>query len=84
MQLYCSEMASKNVIADLNKGEKLDDKNYYLWSKKIQYLLNELDVLKTLTTTMEPPEEGTLHSTVETNKSTMSGSKRIVVRALPC
>jgi len=30
----CSEMASKTIVADLVKGEKLDGKNYDMWSKK--------------------------------------------------
>ena len=52
-------MASKNVVADLTKGEKLDGSNYDMWHRKIQYLLNEQEVLDTLTTLMICPEEGT-------------------------
>jgi hypothetical protein len=51
-------MASKNVVADLNRGEKLDGKNYDIWHHKIQYLLDELEVLETLTNSMEEPEQG--------------------------
>ncbi|XP_038707271.1 uncharacterized protein LOC120002581 [Tripterygium wilfordii] len=52
-------MASKNVIADLNKGEKLTgSENYDVWRRKIQYLLNEQEVLETLEMAMVPPEEG--------------------------
>lgn len=43
-------MASKNVVADLNKGEKLNGSNYDMWHRKIQYLFNEQEVLDTLTT----------------------------------
>jgi len=38
-------MASKNSIADLNKGEKLDGKNYDIWYHKVQYLLDKQEVL---------------------------------------
>lgn len=51
-------MASKSVIADLNKGEKLDGTNYDMWRRKITYLLNEQDVLETLEMFMVRPEEG--------------------------
>jgi len=29
-------MAFKNIIADLNKGEKLDGNNYDIWYRKVQ------------------------------------------------
>jgi hypothetical protein len=51
-------MASKTVVVDLNQGEKLDGKNYNIWHRKIQYLLDELEVLETLTNLMEEPEQG--------------------------
>jgi hypothetical protein len=51
-------MASKTVVADLNRGEKLDGKNYDILHRKIQYLLDELEVLETLTNSMEEPEQG--------------------------
>lgn len=34
-------MASKNIVADLTKGEKLDSLNYDMRHYKIQYLINE-------------------------------------------
>ena len=34
-------MATKNVVTDLTKREKLDGTNYDMWHRKIQYLLNE-------------------------------------------
>ena len=49
-------MATKNVVADLTKGEKLDGTNYDMWHRKIQYLLNEQEVLETLTNVMMRPE----------------------------
>ena len=50
--------ASKNIVAELNKGEKFNSDNYEIWSMKIQYVLEEQEVLEALTTTMEEPEEG--------------------------
>ena len=51
-------MASKTIIVDLNKGEKLDGENYDIWHPKIQYILNEQEVLETLTQEMIAPEDG--------------------------
>ena len=55
---FCSEMASKSIVADLNKGEKLDSENYNIWHRKIQYVLNEQEVLETLTYSLSKPDEG--------------------------
>ena len=51
-------MTSKSIVANLNKGEKLDGNNYDIWHRKIQYLLDELDVLETLTNSMTKPPVG--------------------------
>ena len=51
-------MATKNVVANLTKGEKLDETNYDMWHRKIQYLLNEQEVLETLNNVMMRPENG--------------------------
>ena len=51
-------MASKGIVADLNKGEKLDGENYNIWHHKIQYVLNEQEVLETLTHLLSKPDEG--------------------------
>ena len=51
-------MATKNVVANLTKGEKLDETNYDMWHRKIQNLLNEQEVLETLTNVMMWPENG--------------------------
>uniref|UniRef100_A0A2N9IJL4 CCHC-type domain-containing protein n=1 Tax=Fagus sylvatica TaxID=28930 RepID=A0A2N9IJL4_FAGSY len=51
-------MASKGIAADLNKGEKLDGDNYDIWHRKIQYVLNEQEVLETLTHSLSAPEQG--------------------------
>ena len=55
---FCSEMASKSIVADLNKGEKLDGENYNIWHYKIQYVLNDQEVLETLTHSLSKPDEG--------------------------
>ncbi|OMP00245.1 Zinc finger, CCHC-type [Corchorus olitorius] len=34
-------MAAKNIIADLNKSEKLNGDNYNIWHRKVQYILEE-------------------------------------------
>ena len=41
-------MASKNIITDLNKGEKLDGDNYNIWQTKIQYVLEEQEALEVI------------------------------------
>ena len=51
-------MASKGIIADLNKGGKLDDDNYDIWHRKIQYVLNEQEIWETLTHSLSTPEQG--------------------------
>ena len=54
---YCDlRMASKNIIADLNKGEKLNGDNYNIWHLKIQYVLEEQEVLETINVEMEEPQ----------------------------
>ncbi|GAV83069.1 UBN2_3 domain-containing protein [Cephalotus follicularis] len=56
-------MTIKNIIADLNKGEKLTDTNYNIWYKKMNFLLNEQELYEYLTTVMtRPPEENTVQS----------------------
>ena len=47
---------AKNIVAGLNKGEKLNGDNYEIWSMKIQYVLEEqedLEVLKMPLTGLE-------------------------------
>ena len=49
-------MASKSIIVDLNKGEKLNGDNYNIWNLKIQYVLEEQEVLETINVEMEEPQ----------------------------
>ena len=50
---------SKNITAELNKGEKLNGDNYDIWHRKIQYILEEQDALETLTNTIILPQSDT-------------------------
>lgn len=36
-------MATKNVVANLTKRDKLVGTNYDIWHRKIQYFLNDQD-----------------------------------------
>ncbi len=51
-------LATKNIVAELNKGEKLNGDNYKIWSIKIQYVLEEQEALEVLSLVMEVPKEG--------------------------
>ena len=50
---------TKSIVADLNHGDKLNEKNYDVWHRKIQYLLEEQDMLETITQPMAEPEQST-------------------------
>ena len=52
--------ATKSIIVDLNQGEKLNEKNYDIWHCKIQYVLEEQDMLKTITQPMAEPKQGNI------------------------
>ena len=51
-------VVTKSIIADLNQGEKLNEKNYDVSHRKIQYVLEEQDMLETITQPMAEPEQG--------------------------
>ncbi|KAK2986482.1 hypothetical protein RJ640_001005 [Escallonia rubra] len=51
-------MATKNVIADLVKGEKLNGNNYDVCHKKMKFMLNEQELEEYLTKEMVAPTEG--------------------------
>ena len=50
--------ASKSIIVDLNHGDKLNEKNYDVWHRKIEYLLEKQEMLETITQSMTEPEHG--------------------------
>ena len=52
-------MASKTIIVDLNKGDKLNGDNYNLWKLKIGYVLEEQEALEAVNNVMNEPEDGT-------------------------
>ncbi|KAL3534342.1 hypothetical protein ACH5RR_002803 [Cinchona calisaya] len=56
--MIVGEMASKNIIADLKKGEKMNGTNYDIWLRKVMYFLNKQELLDHLTNSMIPPEAG--------------------------
>ena len=39
---------TKNIITELNKDEKLNDDNYEVWLRKVQYILVKQEALETL------------------------------------
>ena len=51
-------LASKNIVAELSKGEKLNGDDYEIWSLKIQYVLEEQKALKVLNFIMNELGEG--------------------------
>ena len=58
---YIVDMAAtKSIIADLNQGEKLNEKNYDVWYCKIQYFLEEQDMLETIIQPMAESEQGNI------------------------
>ena len=50
--------ASKAIVDEVNKDLKLNGKNYEVWAMKIQYVLEEQDVLGPIGETMEVPPPG--------------------------
>ena len=52
--------ATKSIIADLNQGEKRNEKNYDVWHHKIQYILEKQDMLETITQPTTELEQITL------------------------
>ena len=52
-------VATRRIGADLNQGDKPNDKNFDVWHRKIKYLLEEQDMLEIITQPMAEPEHGT-------------------------
>lgn len=51
--------SAKSVVAELNRDLRLNGDNYEIWAMKIQYVLEDQEVLETLNHVMAQPEEGT-------------------------
>ena len=49
---------TSNIVAELNKGEKLNGDNYDIWYRKIQCIFKGQENLKTLNNTLVEPEQG--------------------------
>ena len=49
---------TKSIIVDLNQGDKLNEKNYDVWHRKIQYVLERQEMLETITQSMAKLEHG--------------------------
>ena len=49
--------ATRNIIVELNKAEKLNGDNYEIWYRKVQYVLEEQEVLDKLNHVMEEPKQ---------------------------
>jgi hypothetical protein len=47
---------TKNIVVELNRGEKLNGDNYEIWSMKIQYVFEKQEALETLKVFMEELE----------------------------
>ena len=52
--------ATRSIVAELNQEDKLNDKNYDVWHRKIQYLLEDQDMLETIIQPMVDPKHGTI------------------------
>ncbi|KAI9096332.1 hypothetical protein K1719_026051 [Acacia pycnantha] len=52
-------MATKGIIVEQNKGDKLNGDNWDIWHHKVQYILEEQEVVKPLTTLFVEPEART-------------------------
>ena len=50
--------ATQSLIIDLNQGDKLNEKNYDVCHRKIQYVQEEQEMLETITQPMVEPEHG--------------------------
>ena len=50
---------TKNIVAELNKGVKLNGENYDIWHRKVQYILTEQEAFEPITNTMVELAAGT-------------------------
>ena len=49
--------SSSAMIGELNISQKLDDTNYEMWHRKIQYLLDDKDLFEHLKVAKVPPSD---------------------------
>ena len=69
--------ASKNIVAKLNKGEKLNGDNYDIWHRKIQYILEEQETLEALNNTLAEPKHDNTTQHRRDLRLTKPGKRRI-------
>ena len=80
---WCSEMASKSVLFEMTKEDKLNKKNYNIWHRKVQYLLNEHELLITWPKAWLHMKLG-IKSIIDLSENLMMLDSRIEVYALAC
>lgn len=79
---FCNKIASKNIVVDVNKWEKLDGENYDIWHHKIQYVLDGLEVLAALTHYLNEPKKGDSNQNKSDHEAYIEWDKRTVMRVL--
>ena len=47
--------ATKSIVSELNKDNKLDGDNYYIWAMKVQYVLEKQEAQDSLESIMVEP-----------------------------
>ena len=85
-------MAAKNLIGSMPSNEKFDGLNYDIWHLKVQFTLNEGDILVLLMTSMlilvdkdEYVKDITTNELYKENlKHTTAGSKGIILHTTKC
>ena len=79
---------AKNIVVELNKGEKLNGDNYEILSMKIQYVLEEQEALEVLQMFMTELEQGNMaqhrrdHEAYETWKRKNSTARITLLRSM--
>lgn len=51
-------MATKKIIANLNKVEKFNDDNFDIWHRKVVFILENQEVVEALNNTICQPAHG--------------------------
>ena len=60
MSIALDMATSKIIIIDLNHRDKLNKKNYDVWHRKIEYLLEEQEMMETITQSTAELEQGNI------------------------
>lgn len=72
-------MATKSIVLELSKGDKLNRNNYDIWHCKISYVLKEQDVMDILTTVIPK-----LESRNWREHEVYASQKKIALFTSPC